>query len=80
MGLRRFRVLFEQIAQSISEKRFDHIKLGIRDRQTGKIVHDRKVQRLAGGGSAGIAIDISHAAVIAPAAPSVLARDWSVGH
>jgi hypothetical protein len=80
MGLRRFRVLSEQIAQRIPEKRLNHIEFSVRDRQTGKIVHDREVQRLAGDGSNGFATDSSHAAVIAPAAPSVLARDWSADH
>lgn len=80
MGLRRFRVLFEQIAQGICEKRLDDIEFGLRDRQAGKIVHDRVAERLARRGSAGYAAGSFHAAVIAPGAPSVLARDWSVGH
>ena len=78
MGLRRFRVLFEQIAQRFPEKRLDHIEFSLRNRKTSKIIHDREVQRFAGSRSAGIAIDISHAAIIAPATPSGSARDWSV--
>jgi hypothetical protein len=78
MGLRPFRVLFEQIAQRPRQKCLDYIEFGLRDRQTGKVVHDREGKQLARRGSNGFAIDCSHAAVIAPGSLAVLARGWSV--
>lgn len=48
MSLRRFRVIHEQIAQGLSEKRLDDIEFSLGDRQAGKVIQNRAAERLAG--------------------------------